>query len=90
MFVRSRQRIAEKCQYWQSDDGDGLNGRDSLRLAESLQKEIDTGRTANYTRRYMSELEAMPNQYYQRPMRRHRHAQAGTGAAPAIPWKRGS
>ena len=54
--------IADKCQYWQSNDGDGLNGHDSLRLAELLQKEIESGRTAAYARRREAKLEMAPNE----------------------------
>ena len=54
--------IADKCQYWQYNDGDGLNGHDSLRLAELLQKEIESGRTAAYARRREAKLEMAPNE----------------------------
>ena len=54
--------IAEKCRYWQSNDGDGLNGHDSLRLADLLQKEIESGHTAAYARRREAKLEMAPNE----------------------------
>ena len=54
--------ITANCQHWHSNDGDGLNGHDSLRLAELLQKEIESGRTAAYARRRESKLEMAPNE----------------------------
>jgi len=37
--------IAAKCRHWHSNDGDGLDAEDSIRLADLLQKETDAGRT---------------------------------------------
>jgi hypothetical protein len=54
--------IAGQCHYWQSNDGDGLGKADSLRLADSLQAEIDAGRTARYETIYRSEREKLPNE----------------------------
>jgi hypothetical protein len=54
--------IAANCRHWHSNDGDGLNGHDSLRLAELLQKEIDSGRTAAYAKCRESELEMAPDE----------------------------
>jgi hypothetical protein len=48
--------IAAKCKYWHSNDGDGLNSEDSLALADVLQAELDSGRTATYKRLYDGEL----------------------------------
>ena len=54
--------ITAKCKYWQSNDGDGLNGEDSIFLAGLLQKEIDSGRTERYARLRRSQIEQAPNQ----------------------------
>jgi hypothetical protein len=35
--------ITAKCKLWYSNDFDGLNGEDSILLADVLQKEIDNG-----------------------------------------------
>ena len=40
--------IAARCKYWGSNDGDGLGKEDSIRLAELLQAEIDSGRCRQY------------------------------------------
>lgn len=40
--------ITAKCEYWQSNDGDGLNASDSRKLADVLDQEIKSGRTAAY------------------------------------------
>jgi hypothetical protein len=54
--------ITANCLHWHSNVGDGLNGHDSLRLAELLQKEIESGRTAAYARRRESKLEMAANE----------------------------
>lgn len=54
--------IAAKCQYWQSNDGDGLSAADSIALAAALQTEIDAGRTATTEKEYTAGLEAMPDE----------------------------
>ena len=40
--------IASRCKSWNTNDGDGLNGADSVALADILQNEIDSGRCAKY------------------------------------------
>jgi hypothetical protein len=40
--------VTSKCQYWHTNDGDGLNDDDSVKLADALQAEIDSGRSAQY------------------------------------------
>lgn len=52
--------LAAKCDHWHSNDGDGLNKADSIRLADKLQLEINTGRCAAYAAAYEAELNAMP------------------------------
>jgi hypothetical protein len=54
--------IAAKCKYWQSNDGDGLDGEASMLLADLLQKEIDSGRTERYARLRQSQIEQAPNE----------------------------
>ena len=53
--------ITAKCN-WYANDGDGLNGEDSILLADFLQKEIDSGRTDRYARLRQSQIEQMPNE----------------------------
>lgn len=53
-------KITDGCAYWQSNDGDGLNAEDSVRLADALQAEVDSGRTAAYACDYKARLEALP------------------------------
>jgi hypothetical protein len=36
--------IAAHCTHWHTNDGDGLDEKDSIALAEALQREIDSGR----------------------------------------------
>jgi hypothetical protein len=54
--------IAVQCEYWQSNDGGGLDERNSVALAEVLQKEIDSGRCESYARIRESELEPLLNE----------------------------
>jgi hypothetical protein len=49
--------ITAKCKHWDSNDFDGLNGDDSILLADLLQEEIDSGRTEKYARLWHSERE---------------------------------
>ncbi|TGT76745.1 MULTISPECIES: hypothetical protein [unclassified Mesorhizobium] len=53
--------ITSACEYWQSNDGDGLDAAASVALADRLQAEIDAGRTAAYAKIHTSKLEQMPN-----------------------------
>jgi hypothetical protein len=48
------------CGHW--DRGDGLDAAGAVALAETLQKEVDAGRTESYARRYASEQELMPDE----------------------------
>ena len=54
--------LTAKCKHWQTNDGDGLNGADSKRLASILRDELDNGRTADYAMRHHAELEALPDE----------------------------
>ncbi|TYL76760.1 hypothetical protein [Bradyrhizobium cytisi] len=49
--------IAKNCEYWQSNQGDGLNDEDSLALACVLQKQIDSGQTAAWVEHHDSAQE---------------------------------
>lgn len=53
--------ITAQCTYWQSNDGDGLNGHYAVALADALQAEIDSGRTMLYEKAYMGRLHMMPD-----------------------------
>jgi hypothetical protein len=54
--------ITAKCTYWQSNDGDGLNARDSVKLADVLQREIDNGNTAAYAAIREAEIHRLPDE----------------------------
>lgn len=55
------QQESKRCTHWQSNDGDGLDGPGATQLAEALQAEIDSGRTAAYSEMREAELEALPD-----------------------------
>jgi len=69
--------VTAKCEHWHSNDGDGLNAADSIKLANVLQTEIDTGRTKHYEQIRKSILEQMPNEDCE--------LCEGTGTRKAIP-----
>jgi hypothetical protein len=54
--------ITSKCRHWQSNDGDGLNAANSRKLAEFLQREIDSGRTKAYALVFQSQQEMTPDE----------------------------
>jgi DnaJ-class molecular chaperone len=54
--------ITSKCKNWLSNDGDGLNAADSKKLADILQVEIDSGRAAEFAKRYQAENDVLPDE----------------------------
>jgi hypothetical protein len=54
--------ICAPCKFWYSNDRDGLDGKGAVALAEALQKEVDSGRTEAYAKRYAWEQELLPNE----------------------------
>jgi hypothetical protein len=54
--------ITAACEYWHSNDGDGLDMEASLRLADALEAEISSGRTERYAILRRSRLEQLPNE----------------------------
>lgn len=53
--------ITSKCDHWQSNDGDGLNAANSIKLAKLLRDEISSGRTEAYAKIREAELNALPD-----------------------------
>jgi len=54
--------LTAKCTYWQTNDGDGLNGKDSKTLAAVLRAEIAAGRTEAYASIRDVEHNMMPDE----------------------------
>jgi hypothetical protein len=54
--------IAQHCRSWHTNDGDGLDADRALQLADRLQAELGSGRTAHYAQIRASRLEAVPNE----------------------------
>jgi hypothetical protein len=54
--------VTAQCKNWHSNDGDGLDERNSLLLADALQREIDSGRSKKWADIRQSELERLPNE----------------------------
>lgn len=77
ILATAPKEITSKCAYWQSNDGAGLNGRDSVALATFLEGEIAAGRTEAYGKRYASQLASLPKERC--------HICAGTGTRLPIP-----
>ena len=53
--------IADHCDYWQTNDGDGLNAEDSAALADKLQQEINSSRTEQFALIHAAWQELTPN-----------------------------
>jgi hypothetical protein len=53
--------ITAQCKHWHHNEGDGLDERNSLLLADALQREIDSGRCKKWADLRESELERLPN-----------------------------
>jgi hypothetical protein len=54
--------IAKHCKYWQSNDGDGLNKKQSIALADRLDQLIEDGAVARYIDVEDSTIKALPRQ----------------------------
>jgi DnaJ-class molecular chaperone len=54
--------LTKKVKYGHSNDGDGLNKQDSLRLAEILEQELSSERTKAYAQRYKADMDALPDE----------------------------
>jgi hypothetical protein len=54
--------VAALCKHWGTNDGDGLDERNSLLLADALQREIDSGRCKRWGEVRASERERLPNE----------------------------
>lgn len=56
------EQFAEKVEYGQTNDGDGLNAEDSQALARRLQKDLDTKITSLYIKKRNSWLADLPRE----------------------------
>lgn len=52
--------LTSKVEYPHSNDGSGLNGKDSRALSQLLLKEIESGKTEEYIKEYYEYLESLP------------------------------
>jgi len=52
--------LTSKVEYPQSNDGSGLNAKDSRLLAQLLQKEIESGKTEQYIKTYEEYIDSIP------------------------------
>lgn len=55
-----------RCQCWHTNDGDGLDARDSEVLVDALQRAIDSGETAQYEDAYERKRAARPRNDFNR------------------------
>ena len=60
-IIDTSPQIAAGCCSWFTNDGEGLNAKDSTALADALQAEIDAGHTESYAKIRDAEIAAMPN-----------------------------
>ena len=54
--------ITSGCQYWHTNDSDGLNANDSRQLATALKSDVEHGRAKAYAERRDAMLADMPNE----------------------------
>ena len=54
--------IAEKCEHWHYNDGDGLNEEDSIELSKRLFADIESGKVDEYERRYNEYRASLPRE----------------------------
>ncbi len=52
--------ITANCELWHTNDGDGLEQRDALALADHLQDEVDRGRCKIFADQYEATRQALP------------------------------
>lgn len=54
--------IAEACEYWHSNDGDGLDEEGSIALANALMDDIATGKVSDWERTYNEWRASLPRE----------------------------
>jgi hypothetical protein len=53
---------ARPCKYWQSNDGDGLNAKGAVKLADALDHHLESGDVAAWVTIRDAELKHLPNE----------------------------
>ena len=54
--------IAEKCEYWGSNDGDGLDAKTSRQLAKLIRQDLANGKVAEFEREYNTWRAELPRE----------------------------
>lgn len=54
--------LAAGCEYWQSNDGDGLDEQTSIELAGQLRADLASGVVAEYEQAHTARLAALPDE----------------------------
>lgn len=62
IIQQAPEHLVVQCRHWHSNDGDGLEAEDALELADWLDNEIASGRTAEYAKTYDAVIAAMPRE----------------------------
>jgi hypothetical protein len=60
--IENHPDIAEKCEYWHSNDGDGLDAEDAYALAERLMADIAEGKVSEHERNYNEWRASLPRE----------------------------
>jgi hypothetical protein len=58
--IATAPNITQMCRHWYTNDGDGLDASRSVRLANALQVEVDSGRTAAFAAEWEAKRLAIP------------------------------
>lgn len=54
--------IADKCEHWGSNDGDGLDGKTSLELSKRIREDLANGTVAEFEREYNEWRASLPRE----------------------------
>ena len=54
--------IANKCEHWHSNDGDGLDAHDAKELAKRLQADIENGKVSEWEKNYNEWRSSLPRE----------------------------
>lgn len=64
-IVTTHPDIAAQCEYWGSNNGDGLDGRQSKTLAKLLRDDIDSGRADRYAEAFEARIAGLAPEHCQ-------------------------
>lgn len=61
-IIEQHPDLAAGCEYWHSNDGDGLGARKAVKLADALDADLESGKVAIYAVEYAAAVAALPRE----------------------------